>query len=140
MLREQAAESRIRSSGGVNVRIHYEVCVRNGGGGGVGLGCGLSTSCASQCECEQLAGKAKLPPAKQHRLYTSPMAYDTFMHQVPLSVERGQSFIDAARSFCSTYGVDPNLNVARLVSALEREVNIPQACFRFPRRGPSSAV
>eukprot|EP00441_Pelagodinium_beii_P010371 CAMPEP_0197693436 /NCGR_PEP_ID=MMETSP1338-20131121/112503_1 /TAXON_ID=43686 ORGANISM="Pelagodinium beii, Strain RCC1491" /NCGR_SAMPLE_ID=MMETSP1338 /ASSEMBLY_ACC=CAM_ASM_000754 /LENGTH=147 /DNA_ID=CAMNT_0043276183 /DNA_START=26 /DNA_END=465 /DNA_ORIENTATION=- len=40
---------------------------------------------------------------------------------VPLSVERGQSFIDAARSFCSTYGVDPNLNVARLVSALERE-------------------
>lgn len=60
------------------------------------------------------------------------MAYDMFTHQVPLSVERGQSFIDAARSFCSTYGVDPNLNVARLVSALEREVTIPQACFLFP--------
>jgi len=46
---------------------------------------------------------------------------DIGTEQVPLTVEAGVDFVDAAAAFCDHYGVDKSLNVARLVAALEKE-------------------
>lgn len=46
---------------------------------------------------------------------------DVGSEQVPLQVEAGIDFVDAAAAFCDHYNVDKSLNVPRLVAALEKE-------------------
>lgn len=46
---------------------------------------------------------------------------DVGSEQVPLTVDAGVDFVDAAAAFCDHYNVDKSMNVARLVAALEKE-------------------